>query len=33
MFANGFVYDALRVSATKLVNKNEREKIPKEFSK
>ena len=28
---NGFVYSSLRVSATKLINKNEPEEIPKEF--
>ena len=33
MNANGLVYAYLRVSATNLVNKNRREKIPKEFSK
>ena len=33
MLPNGFVYGQLRVKATNLVNKNEREKIPKEFSK
>jgi hypothetical protein len=33
MVANVDVYGYLRVSATNLVNQNEREKIPKEFSK